>query len=183
VSAITKIQEILGVTPDGIWGPKTQASLDALIKAYKDQSEAPVPGTYTGRKKAQASSFADPADLAAFAKCKREGGYRSNGVWHEGSSDNHCFEVGDNGIGAWGDHTVEGSGPCVAMRASELIAKWGSTGNGRNKIVRIFYKDKTAEFPVKDLLGTPGRVDLNPDACAVLGLKPPVMANIEWEWA
>jgi hypothetical protein len=181
VSAIAKIQEILGVTPDGIWGPKTQASLDALIKAYQNQSEADVPTT--DRKKAQASSFADPADLAAFAKCKREGGYRSNGVWHEGSSDNHCFEVGDNGIGAWGDHTVEGSGPCVAMRAADLIAKWGTVDAGADKIVRVYYKDKKAEFPVKDLLGTPGRVDLNPDACDVLGLKPPVMVNIEWEWA
>ncbi len=175
MSAIVKIQEILGVTPDGIWGPRSQGALDALVHAYTTGG--------TGRSAAQASSFADEADLAAFARCKREGGYRSKGVWHPGSTDNHCFEVGDNGVGAWGDSTVEGSGPCVAITAKELSAKWGSSDAGRNKIVRVFYKDKVSEFPVKDLLGTSGRVDLNPDACKELGLAPPVDAHIEWEWA
>lgn len=178
MSAIVKIQEILGVKPDGVPGPKTDAAWEALKAAYR----ASLASGGTGRRAAQASSFADPADLEAFAKCKRDHGYRSNGVWHEGGSDNHCFEVGDNGIGAWGDATVEGSGPCVAITAKELIAKWGSTENGRHRIVRVFYKDKVAEFPVKDLLGVSGRVDLNPDACEVLGLKIPVSANIEWEW-
>ncbi len=173
MSAISKIQEILGVTPDGVWGPKSQAALDTLIHAY----------TGNGRKAAVASSFADPADIEAFAKCKREHGYWSKGVWHEGSSDNHCFEVGDNGVGAWQDATVEGSGPCVAITLKEITDKWGSKDAGHNKLVRIFYKGKVVQFPVKDLLGTPGRVDLNPDACDVLGLKPPVSANIEWEWA
>ena len=176
MSAIVKIQEILGVTPDGIWGPKSQAALHFLIDTYSELKMD------TGRKKAQASSFADPADLTAFARCKRDGGYHSNDAWHPGSSDEHCFEVGDNGIGAWRASTVAGSGACVAITAKELIAKWGSKDAGHNKIVRVYYRDKQALFPVKDLLGTAGRVDLNPDACHELGLTPPVMVDVEWEW-
>ena len=32
-STITAIQKILGVTPDGVWGPKSQAALDELVSA------------------------------------------------------------------------------------------------------------------------------------------------------
>jgi hypothetical protein len=176
---MTKIQElqtVLGVEADDKWGPKSQAAFDLVV-------HPPAPAGTSGRRKAKASSFADDADLEAFAKCKRHGGYQSAGEWHPGSSDEHCFNIGDNGVGAWKEATVAGSGPCVAITASELRDRWGSTGNGHGKKVRVFYNEKTAVFPVKDLLGTPGRVDLNPDAAAELGLTPPFLEPIEWEWA
>src|SRR5690348_15494967 len=41
MSKISDIQSILGVTPDGIWGAKSQAALDAIIRPAADP--VPVP--------------------------------------------------------------------------------------------------------------------------------------------
>lgn len=95
MSAIVRIQEILGVNPDGVWGPKSQAALDFLVQVYKRDSEW---------HEVIASSFADPADVAAFKRCKANGG-----------TDAQCFRIGDNAIGAWGDSTAEGTGPSCAL--------------------------------------------------------------------
>ena len=78
---IKAIQTILGVEADGIWGPKSQAALDELVSGESIEVEHE---TY-------ASSFADPADVEAFEKCKADG-----------HSDDYCFQFGDNGIGCYG---------------------------------------------------------------------------------
>jgi len=44
-----------------------------------------------GIHKVIASSFADPADVRAFKRCKAQG-----------KTDQECFRVGDNGVGCWG---------------------------------------------------------------------------------
>jgi len=167
--AIQDIQAILGVEMDGIWGTKSQAALDALI--------------HPAFNSVKISSFADQRDLEAFARCKREGGYWANGRFHTGSSDRHCFEIGDNGIGYWGDATVKGSGPSCAIKAGTIVAKFGTLDDGHLKQVRIKIHGREVVALVKDILGTDGRIDLNPDACEALGFTPPVLeSGASWEW-
>ena len=76
------IQRELNAQPDGIWGPKSQAALNRVLRRGEGFT-------------ALASSFADPADVAAFRKCKRTG-----------KTDQQCFRVGDNGIGQFGAITA-----------------------------------------------------------------------------
>ncbi len=165
MSAIVKIQEILGVTPDGLWGPKSQAALNALITG--------IPLDWHDVK---ASSFADPADVRAFKRCKANGG-----------SDQECFKVGDNAIGAWGDSTAEGSGPCVALPVEDWES-FGKTG-ARFKKVEVKYSDKTVTAQLKDTMPHKANIkngagiDLNPDTCRALGLEPPILVKASWRWA
>lgn len=143
-----------------------------------------------------ASSFADPADVRAFKKCKAEGGYWSKGVWHPGSSDSHCFEVGDNGVGYWGDDVSEGTGPSCAL-PPEVIDYFGLQHNSplivKNKKTgveaTVYLKDhmphistleaKEARNPDR----TKFRIDLNPDACHLLGISIPAEALVIWRKA
>lgn len=137
--------------------------------------------------KVNATSFADPADIRAFRRCKDRGG-----------SDDYCFKKGDNGIGLWGDDVSEGTGPSCALPPDDMIDRWGektpykSTAErlspAKHKSVVVKRGDKTATIIVKDRM--PWRknihngagIDLNPDACAALGLKPPVFTKVEWMW-
>lgn len=155
MSAIVKIQEILGVTPDGIWGPKSQTALNELIESY-------------GWHSTTATSFADPRDLRQFDKCKANGG-----------SDHECFAVGDNGIGLWGDKTGEGTGPCCALPS----AAWHDYYNtARKKLVLVRVGERTLTCELRDTSGSRDVIDLNPDACAMLGLRVPVKQPAVWRW-
>jgi len=119
-----------------------------------------------------ASSFADPADLRRFNKCKERGG-----------SDQDCFKVGDNGIGYWGDDCSSGSGPACAL-PPEVIDDLKLT---RGSPVTVFHGDNKTVALLKDHmphirnLANAARIDLNPDACAELGLTPPVMSRVTYE--
>ncbi len=163
MSAIVKIQEILGVTPDGIWGPKSQAALDILI----------APAAAEGWHDVKGSSFADPADVRAFKRCKAAGG-----------SDQECFKVGDNAIGAWGDDTSEGSGPSIALPPED----WQPFAPARGKKVQVRYGEKTVVAELKDTMPhkrnikNGAGIDMNPDTCRALGLEPPVMTKVSWRW-
>ncbi len=162
MSAITRIQEILGVDPDGIWGPKSQAALDSLIESYNKAAS-------NGWNETTATSFADPDDIRAFEKCKATG-----------KSDHQCFAVGDNAIGLWGDSTRAGTGPCCALPSSA----WHDFYNtARKKKVIVEVNGKTATVELKDTSGSRNVIDLNPDACALLGLTPPVKEPARWKWA
>lgn len=121
--------------------------------------------------KATASSFADPADVAAFRRCKAQG-----------KSDNECFKVGDNAIGCWGDSTAMGSGPSCALHVSIIKAKWGSKSAGKHKKVRVRYGGKKVDCLLKDICGVVERIDLNPDAVAAIGLEPPILVTVHWDW-
>ena len=57
---LARIQKILDVTADGFWGTKSQSALNKAVDNGVDFS-------------ATASSFADPADVTAFNKCKARG--------------------------------------------------------------------------------------------------------------
>lgn len=160
MSAITKIQEILGVTPDGVWGPQTQRALDTLLDAYRTADDWHI---------TTATSFADPADVRAFERCKSTG-----------KSDHQCFAVGDNGIGLWEDSTVAGTGPCCALPASAWHEFYHTA---RKKKVVVEVHDKQVVCELRDTSGSRNVVDLNPDACTALGLVPPVKEPARWKWA
>jgi hypothetical protein len=167
---IRRIQRILGVPVDGIWGPVTQAALDDLI-------EGPAPADV---HRVIASSFADPADVRAFEKCKAQG-----------KTDQQCFKVGDNGIGCWGDSTKEGTGPSCALPPEDMEETWSaippSYKEARFQSVKVVANNQSVFCELKDRM--PHRknikngagIDLNPDACAALGLKPPVKIPATWE--
>lgn len=169
---ITAIQIILGVTPDGVWGSKSQAALDKITSPKGDVSIEAEHDTY-------ASSFADPDDVAAFNRCKDAGG-----------SDNECFKVGDNGIGCWGQSTVVGTGPSCALPPEYMTEKWGSKSAAKNKKVLVRHKisGKKVTCVLKDQmpsvanLANKARIDLNPDACYALDLEPPIMEPVIWVW-
>ena len=119
-----------------------------------------------------ASSFADPADIRAFRSCKEKGG-----------SDQACFQVGDNGIGFWGDDVAAGSGPACAL-PPEIIDELGLS---RGYPIEVCHGDAYTIALLKDHmphirnLANAARIDLNPDACAELGLVPPVMTQVTYE--
>lgn len=168
-STTKKFQLLLGVTADGVWGPKTEAAADQL----KNQ----------GWRIGIASSFADPADVAAFRRCKDRGG-----------SDEECFKVGDNAIGCWDDDTSEGSGPSVAIPPDDMILQYHTTAGARYKEVVIRMvgdSDKpffTAVAQIKDRMPWKRNIhngaviDCNPDTCRLLNQTPPMMEPCIWSF-
>lgn len=125
----------------------------------------------------KASSFADPADIRSFERCKANGG-----------SDQECFKVGDNGIGYYGESTKAGSGPSCAISPEDIIEKFGSANKGSRATVRVTIEGKSILCLLKDHLPHKNHIqngvviDLNPDAVAALNQKIPLMKNVEWEW-
>lgn len=119
--------------------------------------------------KVRASSFADPKDLADYAK--------------SGS-----LAKGDNGIGAWGDKTAQEVTPMCALPPEDMLEKWGNMAIARHKPVRV----RANGFQVVCLLADvmPHRahitngagIDLNPAAARALKLTPPFMVDAEWDW-
>ncbi len=138
--------------------------------------------------KVWASSFADPEDVRRFKQCKQEMGYWNKGVWHPGSSDSHCFEVGDNGIGAWKDDCSEGSGPSCAL-PPEVMEYYGLEHlsplivNYQGNEVRLLVKDHMPSISYLEKHGRKFRIDLNPDACHALGISIPAEALVTWRKA
>ena len=166
-TTLAKIQKLLGVEADGFWGPISQ-------QAFNDELGAGA-GTGAGGGagfKATASSFADPADVRAFQRCKAEG-----------KTDQACFKVGDNGIGQFGKITAQDQTPMVAIHKDDMIARWGSVIAAAHRIVSVTINGKTIQASVEDRLGVPGRIDLNPAAAKQLGLTPPFLEkNCTWNW-
>ena len=165
---IQKIQKAIGADADGFWGPNSQGALDAALGRGGGGGN-PLKGI-----KAQASSFADPADVAAFKKCKLTG-----------KTDQQCFKVGDNGIGQFGANTAQTHTPMVAIHKDDMIAKWGNVSGAAHRLVTVAFKGKTVTASVEDRLGVAGRIDLNPAAAAALGLNPPIdpdKTTVVWAW-
>jgi len=164
IDTIKSIQSLIGVVADGIWGMKSQAALDALIHPSTE-----------GEHHVFASSFADPQDVRKYHDCLASG-----------RSKDECLAVGDNAVGAWGDSTAEGSGPCCSLPKKDIIAKWGSLSAGKHKNVIVTHGNNQATLPLKDVGPSEwakAKIDLNPDACALLGISIPAMAPVTWEWA
>jgi hypothetical protein len=159
---LIKIQKLLGVDADGFWGPKSQKALNQALAGG---------GGSAGGIRATASSFADPADVRAFERCKATG-----------RTDKQCFAVGDNGIGKWGANTAQTTTPMVAVHPRDAVAKWGSMNAAAHRSVRVTVGNKSVAATVEDQLGVAGRIDLNPAAAAKLGLNPPFTVPCVWEW-
>ena len=195
-STIEKIQEILGAKPDGIWGPKSQAALNreskktaaegnaklqeiqAILGVEADGFWGPKSQAALNKQLGQgegfsstASSFADPADLMAFKKCKATG-----------KTDLQCFKVGDNGVGQFGKITAQLRTPMVAVHAADMKVRWGSVNAAAHRPVTVTVKGKTVQATVEDRIGVEGRIDLNPAAAKALGLTPPLLVPCVWKW-
>ncbi len=127
------------------------------------------------RHEVKATSFADPADVAAFHHAKSLG-----------MSDEEAFKHGDNGIGCWGDDCTKGL--WVALPPETMIETWGSVASARHQIVSLVCEKTRTEIAARVGDRMPHRanitngagIDMSPDTCAALGLAPPVSANVAW---
>lgn len=172
-------------------------SIIAAIRKYVSSPPPPtrpatVPpaGSFTH---GMASSFADPADVRAFNKCRREGGYFSRGVWYPCRTEEQCFACGDNGIGKWGDSTIDptpqNSADDVPMCALpyEDWKPFGIDARGKKVIVRANGHTVICELrdtlPHKKNIKHGVVIDLNEDAAEALHLKPPFLVHASWAWA
>lgn len=200
-AVIAEIQTLLGVKADSIWGPRSQAALisadrktkkkvQAILGVVADGDWGPisqaainVAAGQTDEFVREASSFADPADVAAFKKCKRDGGYWSKGVWHAGSSDMNCFGGGDNGIGQFGKITAQDHVAMVAVHKTDMLARWGSIEGAAHRPVVVTANGRTIHATVEDRVSAKGRIDLNPGCAKLLGLTPPFLVSARWRWA
>ena len=168
---LAKIQKLLGVGADGFWGPISQKALNDELAGGAATGAGKSAGGGAGFK-AIASSFADPADVVAFNKCKATG-----------KTDQACFKVGDNGIGQFGKITAQTHTPMVAICKDDMIARWGSVGAAAHRAVTVTINGKTIQATVEDRLGVAGRIDLNPACAKQLGLTPPFLVkNCVWNW-
>ena len=169
---IVRIQKLLGVGADGFWGPKSQQALNNEREGGGAAAGAAAAAPASGFK-AEASSFADPADVVAFKRCKAQG-----------KTDQQCFKVGDNGVGQFGKITAQDDIPMVAIHKDDMIARWGSVNAAAHRIVNVTINGKTIQASVEDRLGVAGRIDLNPACAKQLGLNPPfLIKNCVWSWA
>lgn len=203
-SNVEKIQTILGVEPDGIWGPKSQGALNAQVGATGGEGNPTL-------KKIQ-RLLAVEADGFWGSKSQKAlnnelggggggGGRGGGGIKAKASSfadpadvqafkackatgktDLQCFAVGDNGIGKFGANTAQTTRPMVAVHPSDAIAKWGSMAGAAHRPVRVTVGNKKVIAFVEDQLGKAGRIDLNPAAAKELGLDPPFLVDCVWEW-
>lgn len=165
---LARIQKLIGVSDDGFWGPKSQQALN-----NERSGGAIAAGAKAAGFTAEASSFADPADVVAFKKCKAQG-----------KTDLACFKVGDNGIGQFGKITAQDHTPMVALHKDDMIARWGSVHGASHRPVTVTIGGKTIQATVEDRLGVAGRIDLNPACAKQLGLNPPFLVkNCVWNWA
>lgn len=163
-AVLASLQKVLGVAEDGLWGPVSQGALNAVLGGGAGAGAS-------SEFKAKASSFADPADVVAFKKCKAQG-----------KSDLACFKVGDNGVGQFGAITAQTHTPMVALHRDDMVARWGSVNAAAHRRVRVTVKGVSVEASVEDRMSSPGRIDLNPACAKVLGLNPPFLVACTWTW-
>lgn len=173
-----KVQQILRTAQDGIPGPNDGAAVASLMAAAKANQEWPAttPAPPIGDnpwREGKASSFADPADVRAFKRCKAQG-----------KSDQECFKVGDNGIGKWGTDTTLPRPMCALPRED-----WAHLARPQGTIVLVEIGNTVIRAELQDTM--PARanikngaiIDLNPAACAALGQTPPMLVEARWRWA
>lgn len=167
-----QIQALLSVPVDGILGPKSRTAYERLVIAPAASEWPPVA---SGDVHAVlASSFADPADVAAFRHCKAQG-----------RSDEECFKVGDNGIGKWGDDTT-GATPMCALPPEDW-QPFGEAARGKLVIVEGDGKSVSCELrdtmPHRAAIKNGAGIDLNEAAWKALGHSPPQLRPATWRWA
>lgn len=120
----------------------------------------------------KASSFADPADVAAFKRCKEQGG-----------TDQECFKIGDNGIGKWGTDTTQPI-PMCALPPEQ----WEHLENPKGTKVVVESNNRRVVTELQDTMPHEANItngagiDLNPEACKRLGYSPPIMVSARWKF-
>ena len=126
-----------------------------------------------------ASSFADPADIAAYKKAIAAG-----------KTEAEALKVGDNGIGKWGDDTTREDVPIWALPPEDWEGKWGKGDTARGKKVAVTYKGKTVIGELRDTMPRKANIkngagiDLNPGFAKAFGVRQPFMLkDVTWEWA
>jgi len=126
-----------------------------------------------------ASSFADPADVAAY-----------NNAIAQGKTVAEALKIGDNGIGKWGDITSSSDVPMCALPPEDWVPKWGSGSNGRGKKVAVTFRGKTVVGELRDTMthraniDNGAGIDLNPGFAKAFGVTPPfLLPGLKWEWA
>lgn len=166
-----EIQRLLGTEPDGDIGPRSRARFEQLAATDGAAAWPPVADLHIGK----ASSFADAADIRRFERCKTNGG-----------TDQECFAVGDNGVGKWGDSCAAGSGPRCALPPEDW-AQWGDAARGKEIVVTANGKSVVCELrdtmPHRRHITNGAIIDLNEDAGAALGLRPPFLVAATWRVA
>ena len=149
---------------DNWFGDKSETAYQQFMAQMQSAS---------GWRKVKASSFADPADIVAFNRCKARG-----------LSDMDCFAVGDNGIGKWGANTAQ-EHTCMAAIPRDVWAAAGKTGGAK---LEVRYNGNVVAGILGDTLPhsknirNGAGIDLNPAFAKALGLRPPFMVEAEWRW-
>jgi hypothetical protein len=160
---ISEVQKALKIDDDGVAGPITWKAIYKKIvgKDWKESS-----------KHVKASSFADPADIVAFKRCKATG-----------KTDLQCFAVGDNGIGLYGANTAQDHTPMCALHRDDMVRLFGSVKNAAHKKILVHANGKEVVCSVEDRMSSVNRIDLNPAAAKYLGLKPPFLVDASFRVA
>lgn len=161
---VRSYQAIRNLTVDGWAGKATTQDAATFLQSN-------VTGARWNAVKA--SSFADPEDIQAFQACKKEG-----------HSDDFCFGVGDNGIGAWG-HNTAGDIPMVALPPDD----WKGNANGGDTL-QLRYKTSPAfpvllgdTMPAKRNIRNGAGIDINPAALAFFCKEAPILEEgFSWAW-
>jgi hypothetical protein len=123
-----------------------------------------------------ASSFADPADVRRFRKCK-----------DQGKSDEECFKLGDNGVGFFGDDCT-GTIPMCALPPEDMIERWETIAAARHREVEVWANGRNViciladRMPHRANIKNGAGIDLSPAACEALRLSPPIMTPVVWRW-
>lgn len=144
------------------------------IAAWLDRVTGTPPATTMNH--VLASTFADPADVSAFKRCKAHG-----------NSDEYCFGLGDNGIGFTGLDCTDDSIPYVALPVEDWQSKWGSSHNAAGKPVSVTCNGITATcimgdtMPHKANIKNGCGIDLAPGAQKLFGITPGTYPA-SWQW-
>jgi hypothetical protein len=168
IKSIQDIQRLLGVTPDGAWGPISQAAFDRLIHGE--------PMLLGNEHQVKATSFADPGDVIAYRR-----------AIDAGRSEEQALSEGDNGVGCWGDDMTADQ-PYCALPPEDMIEKWGSVEAAKHKPVAVYTNGRHIvcqlgdRMPHRAHIHNGAGIDLNPAACKALGLYAPVMIDAIWSW-
>lgn len=169
---IRACQALVNVEADGDPGPVTWNALyERLSGKPFEFPVGPDENWEALATRAIASSFADPADVRAFERCKVMG-----------KTDQQCFAVGDNGIGQFGEVTAQTDIPMCALHKNDMIKRWGSVNGAAHKKVIVDVGGREVVCLVEDRMSAPGRIDLNPAAAKALGLTPPFLTDCVWQW-
>lgn len=135
--------------------------------AYLASTAAPAafdPDEYLATQPAQASTFANKADVANYAE-------------------HHDLATGDNGVGAWGDDTTSETIPQVALPRDTITdADHGRPVHIMGVNGRVFTAYVTDKMPRTDHITNGASIDLNPAAAALAGHSGGV-APVRWRFA